>query len=150
MDLKLNGWQRLWVVLLAMYAVPVSLIAVESWPQADAHATARLYESLDLVGKHMESTTPGYSFEGSYSVRQKYYSDLTDDQIIERLHAKFGDKISFDRIELNYLRKLRDLPKERFELVAYGFAAWLLPALAAYLLGASMGWVRRGFRRNDT
>lgn len=36
--------------------------------------------------------------------------------------------------------------EQRWSLIAYGFAAWLVPCLALYALGSAIGWVYRGFR----
>ncbi len=67
----------------------------------------------------MESTTPGYTFEGSHTVRQKYYAELTDEQIIERLHTKFKDKIDFTKVESEYRRKIDGLVTEQAKTVGY-------------------------------
>ncbi|WP_129210700.1 hypothetical protein [Crenobacter cavernae] len=39
---------------------------------------------------------------------------------------------------------------ERFKVIGYGFAAWLVPCIAAYILGWAIRWVYRGFRRDTS
>jgi hypothetical protein len=146
MNKHLNGWQRLWVVLVVLYLVPVVLINIDALPTASDYARTRLHDSIDLAGKHMESTTPGYTFEGSYTVREKYYADLTDEQIIERLHTKFKDKVDFTKIESEYHRKISGLGTEQAKTVGYAILWWLLPSALLYLFGVAVAWVIRGFR----
>jgi hypothetical protein len=92
-----NGWQRLWVVLVALCLVPVTIFTIEALPTASAYANRRVLDTIEFAGRQMESSKPGYTFEGSYTVRQTHYSDLTDEQIIERVHSKFKDRVDFSK-----------------------------------------------------
>lgn len=143
----LSGWQRLWVVVTILYLLPVAFFtATDFWPKEQAYADTRLHKSIDAVGEYMESSTPGYSYEGSYTVRDKYYKDLSDEQIIERLHTKFKDKVDLSDIDAEYLHKVTNLPTERVHVLGYALLWWLGPAIGLYALGAAVGWVFRGFR----
>jgi hypothetical protein len=143
---KLNGWQRLWVVVLFVYLVPVALLTIDALPKASVYARTRLHESIDAAGKYMESVTPGYTYEGSYVVRDRYYKDLSDEQIIERLHTKFKDKINLAAIDDAYDAKLADLNFERAKVVGYALLWWLIPGVLLYALGSAIAWVAQGFR----
>ena len=132
-----------------MYLVPVAFFALEALPKVGQYLSERVHASIDVVGKYMESSTPGYSYGGSYTVRQKYYSDLTDEQIIERVHTKFEDKVDLAKIDSEYAKKLSRLGTERAKIAGYAFIAWVGPLLVVYAMGAAIGWVIRGFRRSD-
>lgn len=47
--MKLNGWQRLWVVAVALWAIPVGVFAYQNWPTV-ARMTARHELSLSVNG----------------------------------------------------------------------------------------------------
>lgn len=143
----LGGWQRLWVVATMLYLIPVAFFTTTGyWPDEKTYADTRLRKSIDATGKYMESITPGYLYEGSYTVREKYYKDLSDEQIIERLHTKFKDKVDLSEIDAEYQHRVNKLPEERLHVVGCALLWWLGPAVALYVLGAAIGWIFRGFR----
>lgn len=142
---RLNGWQRLWVVLVSVYLVPVVGVMINVMPHRSNYELARTSDSIEIVGRYLESNTPGYVFEGVYSIRQKHYGALTDEKIIERLHEKYKDKVDFSRVELEYFRKLDMHLLEQAKVAGYGVLFWLVPSLALYLLGVAVGWVIKGF-----
>lgn len=141
-----NGWQRLWVLLIALYLVPVVVFTTDAMPKASNYAQTRLHESIDVTGHYLETIKLGYTFEGSYTVRQKYYSDLTDDEVIERLHTKYKDIIDFTRIESKYYRMIDELSIKQVKVVGYALLWWLIPSVVLYLFGIAVIWVIRGFR----
>ena len=110
------------------------------------YAWKGIHDSRGAVGRYMETTTAGYTFEGAYAVRQKYYGDLSDEEIIDRLNTKFKGKVDLSRIELEYLRKLDGLRGEQAKVVGYALMWWLIPSSCLYLLGLAVAWVIRGFR----
>jgi hypothetical protein len=124
----------------------VAIFAADAMPKASNYAHTRLHDSIELVGKHMESTTPGYTFEGSYTVRQKYYGDLGDDEIMSRIHAKFKDKIDFAKVEGEFNRKMDGLRTEQAKVIAFALLWWLIPSALLYLFGVAVAWVVQGFR----
>lgn len=143
---RLNGWQRLWVLATILYLGPVCVVAIDSFPKARDYTRTRVDDSIEAVGRYMETTTTGYTFEGAYAVRQKYYGDLSDDEIIDRISTKFKGKVDLSRIELEYLRKLDGLRGEQAKILGYALMWWLIPSLSLYLLGLAVAWVIRGFR----
>lgn len=143
-----NGWQRLWLVVVAMYLVPVVFLTIDALPTASAYSTTRVLDTIEFAGRQMESSKPGYTFEGSHAVREKYYSDLTDEQIIERVHAKFKDRIDFSKIESEYKRRLDNLYAEQIKVVGSSLLWWIIPSALLYLFGVAVAWVIRGFRRD--
>jgi hypothetical protein len=47
----------------------------------------------------------------------------------------------------DYHRAVEQLPKERFQFLLATLAYWLVPPMIVYILGWSVGWVVRGFRK---
>ncbi len=132
-----------------MYAVPVFVFTAASWPQEQDISTERVYSSIQLVEAHLADISPDYRTEGAYTLRNGTYADLSDDQLVSKLHQKYGDSVNFRDIEETYNQSLQRLPRDKLNVVLYALAAWLIPLLAAYAIGAGVAWVLRGFRRND-
>ena len=149
MNIGLNGWRRLWILLSVLYLVPVVLVAMQEAPKATDYWDSRLDASIEAVGKYMEQITPGYTFEGSYTVRRKHYSDLTDTEILERLHTKFAGKVDLSRIDREYEQKMDGLRWKQATAIGYAAAWWLGPIVFLYALGSCIAWIIRGFRRTD-
>ncbi|MDO8319717.1 hypothetical protein, partial [Rhodoferax sp.] len=149
MKMFLNGWQRLWLVLSILYLAAVVPLAIEARPKASDIVNSRVHESIDLAGKYMESSTAGYSYEGSASVIAKHYSDMSDEQILERLHQRFTDKVELSKIDRKYEKQMQELKGEQLAHVGWSVAAWLGPVLFVYALGAAVAWVIKGFRRRE-
>lgn len=143
----LNGWQRLWIVLSVLLVLPVGWVSFHTAPKAKDLIDWRVSQSIELVGKHLEATTPGYKYEGRLTVRQEYYSDLSDEQIIDRLHSKFADKVDLAKIDLEYEKKQAALPVEIGKHAGLALLAWLLPVGVVYALGTAVAWVIRGFKK---
>src|SRR2546425_7620184 len=72
MAVRLNGWQRLWLVLSILYLVPILALAVVSWPTA---ATTRHREEFierlpDELQAHVEA-----AFDSEYLWKNSLRSD---------------------------------------------------------------------------
>lgn len=149
MALKLNGWQRLWVVLTIVYLLTVAWISSFTFPKASNYLSTRVYDSLDAVGHYLEKEQPGFRYEGGWATRTKYYADLPEEQIVPKLHEKYQGRVDFSPIETRYRQAIEGLAKEKLRFVGVAFLVWLTPVVAFYLLGWAAGWVLRGFKHND-
>ena len=144
----MNGWQRLWALLSVLSLMPTIIGAIETLPSRYGIEARRIEATIDAAGKYMESSTPGYTYEGAYPVRVKYYADLSDQTIIDRIHAKFAKKVDFNEIERQFQSDISALPKNQFLALAKVLFWWAFSVGFIYILGSSVGWVIRGFRRN--
>ena len=93
----------------------------------------------------------GYAFlifysKGAATQIRDDYKDLSDEEVIKKIHAKFKDKIDYSEIEGDYGRKLERFSSEKAKAVGIWLLVWLIPTLATYALGWSVGWVIRGFK----
>lgn len=143
---RLNGWQRLWVALSVIWLLVVAAFTIALWSSASDYEHRRLDDSIDAVGHYLERENPSYRYEGAWATRTKY-NDLSDDQLLARLHDEYKGKVDFQPIETEYRRKLDRLPTERAEAVGVALLVWFVPAAAVYALGLTVAWIRRGFRQ---
>lgn len=145
---RLNGWQRLWVALSVVWLLTVAAFTVALMPKASDYASRRLYDSIDAVGRHLERDNPSYRYEGARATRTKY-TDLSDDEVLAKLHERYKGKVDFQTIEMEYRRKIDRLPTERAKMVGTAFLVWLIPAATVYGLGLTVAWIIRGFRQTN-
>ena len=143
----LNGWQRLWVLLSAIWLIIVGIFASTMIPKTSDYAAARLYDTIDAVGKHLEKENPEVHYEGAWATRTKYYADLKDDEILDKLYSKYKDSVDFTPVEREYRHKMDGLRTEQFKTVGISFLVWVIPSLLVYILGYAVGWVFKGFRQ---
>ena len=128
----MNGWQRLWVVLIVVVAVIIIADKYESFPtQMMAYA-----ELGNRVGFWMNC--------------ERYYRDIAAERknsavectAYTKQHVE--EKLKFEVAA--YKNKLDTLPERQWKTVANAFGLWAGLNLIAFLIVVSTRWVIRGFR----
>ena len=137
--MKLNGWQRAWIVFSAAWVIALGVL------YGSSHRSDKsVYHDWanDLIGYLIEQS-PDLRGHTVTSVRSKY-SDLSDKQLVNALHEKYLPKhpaysYGFAEIDSRYR--------------ADGGVGWLATALGIpallYLAGFSIAWIRAGFLMHD-
>lgn len=168
---RLNGWQRLWVVFSGLCLLATALLTVLALPSGLEYERKRLLDSIDLVSKQkallQRLEAAGFSkaeieehlskggkpedklvadHEAPDVIRAKHYSDLSDKEILNRLHDKYSKKVDFTSIEDAYRKDIARLRTERFQVVLFALLIWCGVSLGIYGLGLSVCWVAKGFR----
>ena len=143
----LNGWQRLWVLSSAIWLVIVGIFASTMIPKSSDYAKDRLYDTIDVVGKHLEKENPDVYYKGAWTTRTEDYADLKDDEILDKLHSKYEDSVDFTPIEREYRHKINGLRTDQLKTVGISFLVWGIPSLLVYILGVAVGWVFKGFQQ---
>lgn len=122
---RLNGWQRLWVVLFALWTCGVAAVAWQKWPSA-----------LDAIA---------WQYFGGPAIQGQSWFDFSP---TEPLDLPIGAEVPHElmtpppRADAVVQQRLRD---SRLAAARFVVSLWLLPPVALYLLVWSLGWVRRGF-----
>ena len=161
MPLKLNGWQRLWVVLSILYLIVVISVDFMIWPKTTYIEKSRLNEVYELIHK-AEGKEEKYKYtdivdelnrrgllaspnnEKEELMAEERWAKLADLAIL-----KYKDKIDFSQIESRYKSDLRELNSERKQTIFLSFLFWLVPVIVAYTLGLAARWIMRGFREKS-
>lgn len=143
--MRLNGWQRLWVVTVALWTVVVVLFSVSEWPttwsisQADVlrrltPADARRFR--DSEDRNSLSRQPGTREPGGFVG----YSGHSV-RLIEGLAD--ADR---ERLARTYVAALTvALHERRSGFILEAVAWWAVPTTVLYAFGWAIAWVRRGF-----
>ena len=149
--MRLNGWQRLWVVASVLSLATTVAIVVSGLRDVDqieevAFHTQRLAKEITVV-----------EIAGIGTVN--FPNDLTKEEISS--HVKRGMSTSPPSVvaiaeELLDLRAKRASAlasagnrlahSENQRALAFGIGGWLAFVIALYLFGWAIGWVLRGFR----
>jgi len=139
-SIKLNGWQRLWVVFSSLLFIPAVLLTVSSLPgnkevMDDLEIQLREKGALDLFEiLSVENLLNGKSVKDSekeFNSTPDKTKIVLDEANIQRLYNEVKTK----KI-LGYL-----------QVIGAGLTIWLALASSIYLLGWSVGWIVRGFRK---
>ena len=124
MSSRLNGWQRLWIVVAVVLLVFVGLVVAIEFPDRDQDVLRELQSSDCLAYRGLQagdSTDVGPCFD------------------LVAYQSTFEVKLSSVR---DYEENLRG---RRYKVVFYGLLWWAGLAGTIYLFGFAVAWVRRGF-----
>jgi hypothetical protein len=171
--MKLNGWQRLWVVAtLIIFVIAVFYTIVLLLPEKSEIMSRWACETIEAARKTKE-----YSEEHSPKLQDAFFkldlevalSELRDarrgygdkvlgygyKELIDKIHEKYVEKnpltkIKFDEIDKRYRNELDTLPIKRAKHALIVFAIYLCLISAIYGVGRSIGWVYRGFRTKES
>lgn len=146
--MKLNGWQRIWIVCGVIIFAIVCFFTVLTFPKKSDITSRWVYETISVVKK---------PHEYSYEIREAY-KDYDDIQLIEKIHKKKYEsehdgfyytiyKARFEEIDSRYNAELKGLPVSQIKHILTALAVYLCIMLAIYGLGWSIGWIYRGFKR---
>jgi hypothetical protein len=140
MKLKLNGWQRLWVVLGIIYFAVVVAFTFSVWPSESKIENSWVYSLIEKTKDPNDYT---------YQIRDAY-KDISDKELIRRINAKYSLNQDYKEIvssiNLKYQGELQSLRKEQIKTTAMALIIWLLPVAIVYLLGLSIAWIYKGFK----
>lgn len=152
----MEGWQRLWVLVSGIYLILVIVFAVMSFPKPESirHSQA-LYDQLapELKKKILGSeNSEKYRSEKRDWLEEARKRDLVTEVEMPNGHIMvFLSKVPKQEMEAvtkeYWFLVEKSTTEQRIRHIGLAFVWWVLPALALYGLGWSVGWVYRGFRK---
>lgn len=159
MILRLNGWQRLWIVVAVLY-LPVAVTVVA----ARLPTRSQIYSSwadatLQVAGEELRRANQ-HQWQ-DWELRERLFPKLTAEELVQKItdgarktdlndptnkvRASYKEEIL--RLESTYRPRLDALSTERAKLVGWGVLGWAGPLAILYGFGLAVGWVVRGFRQ---
>ena len=100
--MKINGWQRIWIVCGIIIFVIVAVFTMALFPKKSDITSRWVYETINSVKKPNEY---------AYEIRDAY-KDYNDIQLITKIHEKYAksgdifDKVMFEKIDKRYKAEL--------------------------------------------
>jgi hypothetical protein len=135
--MTLNGWQRLWVVLSALWLLLMLVVGWTDWPTAYRVLTSDVFE-------HMPGDTAKMFIQTSMRPDVPATEVEIDGHIV---YFRPGlDESQESQAATAYFDTLQSrLAARRSEFATQVAAVAVLPPIGVYTLGAAFAWVRRGF-----
>ena len=152
----MNGWQRLWLLVAGIYFVAVVVFAAISFPKPESiHHTQELYDQL---APGVKQKIIGNMNSENFRVEKRGYLEealkrglITEVEMPNKHVMVFSSALPKQEMEVaakQYWAVVEKLAiKQRLQHIGLAFLFWLLPALALYGFGWSVGWVYRGFKK---
>jgi hypothetical protein len=157
---RLNGWQRVFVVLSVTWLIPTAWIVADDFPthskvrEKAQQTTIEALRNRQQEQEKIDSSCKNIGGEDmvSYGRCLSFHNGtqgLSIDEtrsVIQSKNSKFWSDITEvqDRI---FAEDLAQLPQEQVRAIWTGFLLWALPLLAIYAFGLGVAWIRLGFRR---
>jgi hypothetical protein len=152
---RLNGWQRLWILVSVLYLIFVGFFTYVFWPTVETtwHRKEFIERMPADVRQHVSA-----AFSSQYEadreereVKAKYPKVEWDGrpQILPNgavLIVKGDDFQRFNAMMVYSEIISAEVKAQRRVTVGYAALAWLVPCLLLYAFGWVIGWVYRGFR----
>jgi hypothetical protein len=140
---KLNGWQRIFVVLAIFYFIIVNWAVIFFIPTQSEIDNNQVTEIITVLRDEIPAL-----HNYTTSVLRNIYNNIGDKELIERLYTKYSDDptLRLNDIQDKYNRENEFLLLNQLKWVVYGFIWWIIPLLIVYLFGWSIGWVSKGFK----
>jgi hypothetical protein len=151
MGLRLSGWSRLWIVSSMLLLALVAGFTYQKWPST-TEAEIRLY--LDVNRAIYEQLLEPKGAAGKISAKDMLRLVERDSDFIERgdwlakadRQMSESPNVDFGAANARYERALRGIADDRKELILRSSLLWVIPVILLYVIGWSIGWVRRGFK----
>lgn len=157
--LRLNGWQRLWIVGGALYLLVVAGVVTAVLPTRNQVYNSWANATLQVAGEDLRSTQK-YQWQ-DWELREHLFPKLTAEELVERItdgarkldlndptnkdRARYKEEIL--RLESTYQSRLDSLSTEQAKVVGWGALGWAGPLAILYGFGLAVAWVVRGFRQ---
>jgi hypothetical protein len=145
--MTLNGWQRLWIVSAAIWALLVAIFTSLTLPPTDAELIHEWASAKVQLMKRYHGQG-----ETDEAFRARTYSGASDEDIVHPAPApwkKFDPRTAVpadesEAIDRQYQEALA-AKTPRSALVLNAILVWFIPSAGVYLLGMAVRWVRAGF-----
>lgn len=167
MKIKVNGWQRLWILLGILYLIIVIFCTISLWPSKKGIFKEWRLATINIVKGDNEY---------SYKIREQY-NDIPDKELIVRIQKEYAPKyITSDfqtkiasvkgkairltdllewakaekivKINIKYQNKIDSLFINQLKTIGLALACWVIPLLVLYAFGLGITWVIGGFKEN--
>lgn len=152
MKIKLNGWQRIWIVMTIIYSIIVLLISYNHLPNKQI-ANIDYHYFVSSLPENLRNNLNSPDKDYEQGLGYKFNFDLIGSEIVimkngDKLYFKSGTKKEIiDNISNEYNIRIESLmQRQNVEYYSYTLMFLIFPPIVIYLLGWSVGWVIRGFR----
>ena len=154
----LNGWQRLWVVMVIAGLVGVLALVAQDFPSQESAEHERalrvlrsaLWANVERAQERKDQRAELEALrllnKGAELVRAESYGDLSNSALIAKVAASFPEQAVQAAVSASANQPASVLRELRIRHVLLPLAVWCAASLVLYVFGMAIGWVRRGFQ----
>lgn len=157
---RINGWQRLWIVLSILYFFIVIFLAFLIWPETTTVEKHFYNETNRLIN---EAKGKNEKIEISELIEEALRRKLLDTPkneaeimmanknwlaLAERNILEHQGQIDFTEVRSSYEEGLRKQTEHRKQIILASSLSWILPIVVFYIFGLTICWVIRGFQKS--
>jgi hypothetical protein len=151
--MKLNGWQRLWVVVAVLWMLPVLVYVFALWPRAGAITKAQVYDRMTQEdGRRLDDYWPVIAAEYGGTSSESRLHVVEPSVNVDGYSLEFSEGTTpedMKRTTEGFHDGLRQaLLRTRLSFTGLALTVWVVPVMMLYALGWGIAWVRRGFHHN--
>ena len=150
---KLNGWQRIFIVISVIWMLVVyNSVAVVETKSASLSVTEFLPPPPDMFdenGKKLDEADP-------FGKTLLYFQRLLHQRSYRMFDGEtldLAEGYTQEQVEAAYAKALPSIRsaerKAKYDYWTNFAQGYFVPLLSLYLLGWSIGWIRRGFKKSD-
>jgi hypothetical protein len=153
--MRLGGWSRLWIVVSVLYLIGLVVFVTITLPRPEGipHSPS-FYAQMtpDLRGKMLGTRSSGIDAPDRQALidEARRRGVITEVEMPNRHTLVFDSEVPRNEQEAvakAYWKTVEGAAnEERWKYVGLAFLWWVIPVLAVYALGWSVGWVYPGFR----
>lgn len=147
--MKLGGWHRLWILACVLYLCVVAGGAFILYPKKSSVSVWQVFEKMPpesgkkLKNYHEDCLSMGVSsqsflrvgFEDSH--HELFFPRSISKEELGALSDEFHDAIPIT------------LKHKQRSFLLWTPLFWVIPCIVLYILGRSIGWVYRGFKKSE-
>jgi len=147
--MKLNGWQRLWIVSSALWLVCVSILTYNIYYSSHKNDAEIYHAWVNETLEYLIAQVPELK-DYTVSTLRNDYADIADKELKEALHKKFIPKhpayeYGLTEIDSKYENRITSKSENtRFILFPYILLAIGFPIIL-YVFGWTIAWIKNGF-----
>ena len=156
--MRLNGWQRLWVLIAIIYLIPIAIITINSFPTKN-QIYNKWYEYLYSIYYIANEKTDNEGFLLRSQIKnldQQQKIIFLEASIRSKQHIDTGNEMdqivyqnarqSIPDFRKTYEADLNELPSNQKEIITISLLIWIVPLVIVYIFGLILKWVYKGFK----
>lgn len=156
--MRLNGWQRLWVVACGFGVIAVAVGTMEYLPSDRQIMRQWAQATVDRVYEYFQERPNEAVGDGHIVLMEQYRITVGDrdnyEAYREGVQARYssvdeGPRIDFGPINSRFSEQVWQLRIDQGKTVALWVGVWLIGCVVLYTAGSSVAWIRRGFRQQN-
>jgi hypothetical protein len=152
MKIKLNGWQRIWIVI-ALFCAYFTFTGVYNGLPKES----KIYVSWSKDMIELLITTPKFNNMDDIQVLKQVKKEFGTSSLkgfVDIVQREYGTPdgqmyIDFEQINSLHQKQVDALFGDQLFFWSAGLAAWLLICFGIYVSGWTVGWVIRGFKKQE-